>query len=833
LWLLAAGTVVISAVLVGAPLAVGGVHRPVMLILFGGAGLGLALLLAAGLTSSAAGLRITAVVALPAVFVLIPLVQSIPLPAAVRDGIDPAGHALLVGGPGAQSAFRPLSLDPPATRAHAGRAGAALAVFLAALHLASGRSRRQLLLRVVAAAGLAAAVIGLGHRMLGEERIYGVFTTGRALLNGPFVNKNHTAELLELSAFVAVALAVAGTSALSRVGWLSAAVFLVAASLGTLSRGAVLGLAVGGVVLLTFRNVGRSEEAATDQPPGRRRASLVWIGLGVSLIAVVAATLGASQLLARFSNESLTGETRFRLWLNSLEVLSAHPFGIGRGAFDRVFPVYRHIEGTFPMRFAFIENQPLQLLVDTGWLGLALVLAALTFAIREVYRRGRRDLVEVALICGLLAVLTHNIVDFGLETLGVLLPFCAVLGTLFGRMKATREHQVVPRAGWVIAGATMLTLLVGGASLLRGSSDDFDALLKQTTQPEERRRLAQRAQAAHPVDYFYVLAQAGVEPVRPGPDGRSPRLRLLNRSLILCPSCPDVHAEVARTLWALGRRSQALNEWRLASMTGSGLFDSVTEESWRSGATPQEMAVLAGGDPNRMVAIAAFLRSKSATEAARKMLISASQAGAKPLELMLLQADLDIGDNQIERAMKTLEAARKLAPTDPRIFDLHAQALVRSGAPEKALAVLEQGIGMKPLDLPLQRQRVQIVLNYQKWNTAARALEGLQMALQHARLPSAEAHLSAARIEARMGNIKKALSEYRIALNANSKDYILWGEYATFNESVGRLEDALLAYQEARQLRPADTAIAAAINRVEERRQALKASAARDRVLLP
>src|ERR1017187_6440569 len=36
-----------------------------------------------------------------------------------------------------------------------------------------------------------------------------------------------------------------------------------------------------------------------------------------------------------------------------------------------------------------------------------------------------------------IAVLAHNIVDFGLETAGVLLPFCALLGTIFGRQVAT------------------------------------------------------------------------------------------------------------------------------------------------------------------------------------------------------------------------------------------------------------------------------------------------------------------------------------------------------------------------------------------------------------
>ena len=67
-----------------------------------------------------------------------------------------------------------MSLDPPATRAHIGTAAAALVAFVIAFHLASGQSRRYLLLRVVGLTGVAAVVVGIVHRIVRATQIYGV-----------------------------------------------------------------------------------------------------------------------------------------------------------------------------------------------------------------------------------------------------------------------------------------------------------------------------------------------------------------------------------------------------------------------------------------------------------------------------------------------------------------------------------------------------------------------------------------------------------------------------------------------------------------------------------
>src|SRR4029078_925360 len=132
-------------------------------------------------------------------FLLVPLLQSVPLPMALRGLLDPNGNGLLSSDL-TEVRFWPLSLDPSPTREHVGRAAAALVTFIVACHLASGKTRRQVLPRLVALPGIAAVIIGSGHKMLSIFEVYGVFkTNSRSLLTGPFVNANHTAEFLELA----------------------------------------------------------------------------------------------------------------------------------------------------------------------------------------------------------------------------------------------------------------------------------------------------------------------------------------------------------------------------------------------------------------------------------------------------------------------------------------------------------------------------------------------------------------------------------------------------------------------------------------------------------
>jgi len=816
-----AGVGLCAAMIAAAPLVAGGVHRPTLILLFAGA-LASMLLFAIGMGMQRRAARISAAVLLPALFVLLPLLQSVPLPVGVRRVLDPAGTRLLIENALEPPAAWPMSLDPPPTRAHIGTAAAALVAFVIAFHLASGQNRRHLLLRTIGLAGIADVVVGISHRIVRATEIYGVLKPGgHSLLMGPFANPNHNAEFLELAAFACLACVFQRPTALNRVGWALGTVFCAAGAAATLSRGAVIALLVGMLLFVGLRVLATRREA-----PGQQRSSILLGAMLLGAVAVAAIGFGSAQVLDRFRSEAFGSNLRLALWRDSWQVIHAHPLGIGRGAFDHVYPVYRTLKTPISMRFTFVENETLQMLVDGGWLFLIAAAVGFGALIWHVARKGRHDLTECALIAGLVAVLVHSCLDFGLETLGVAVPFVVLLGSMLGRMR-TRPLEST-RIKWSIAAFSGASLVIGIASVAHGSYDNFDVLLKRAPAAEARRDLVQRAQRAHPTDYLYALNYARLEPVKALGGSASPRFHALNRALALCPSCEAVHVEVARNLWSLGLRSQALVEWRSAIDIQPKLLLPGLRELFEAGAKPDDLVAIAALDPSRMTEVATFLGSVSHLDDAMRVLDQAEAAGVPPRELLIARAGFAVKVGDDRAAASALARARAQGIRDPGLEIVDAQLHLRAKdehAPDQALTVLDAAAARYPGSLELQRMRVEVVLTYRKWHAGGRALDGLKLALFQNHLSTAEAHAAAARIAAQMSRWNQALGEYRIALAEQSWNVSMWMEYGRAAESAGRPTTAREAYVEAARRAPKNPEAAQAIRLLDERMLKLRGAA--------
>jgi tetratricopeptide (TPR) repeat protein len=823
-WLIGGALVLCLLVISSAPISAGGVHRVPMLLLMAFSLLGLGSL-AVGLATEGRNLRLGVEVVLPLSLLLIPILQSIPLPPHVRAAIDQNGSSLLSDNDIAPAGLWPLSLDPITTRVIVGRAAAALAIFVLAYHFASGQRRRHLLPTVIGFTGIAAVTIGLGHRILGIEKLYGILTsTWRTALVGPFVNSNHTAEFLELSAFVCLACSFLRPTAINRVGWMSGTFLCAGGALATLSRGSALALGAGVASFGLLRFLAKDDSPSLRRP----RAPLVWGALLGALVILGGFALGAGQLIDRFRASSVGTDVRLQLWRDSLHVLAAHPFGIGRGAFDRVYPIYRSLKSAFPIRFAFVENEPLQLLIDCGWLLFAPILAATVFVGWRIARRGRHDRVEAALVAGLVAVLVHGVVDFGLETLGVLLPFTAVLATVLARTHTVGASESIGsrRSAWAIMAAAGLGLLIGIVSLASPSADNFDALLKRSPSSAGRQALLIRAQKTHPLDYFYPLAYARLVPLKGAAQTASPRLHALNRALRLCPSCELVHVEIARNLWQLGLHRQALLEWRSAIQLNRGLMAPTLGELFSAGAKPPELVAIASYDPSLMVEVASFLSDRSKIDEAFAALDQADALGASRAASLIMRATLQVQAGRLAPAAATLESAHDAGIQDPRLSLLEAQLLLRTkgaAGSDGALAVLDAAAAHYPLNLEIQRARVGLVTNYQKWSAVARAMEGFKLALYTAQGSATEAHIANARIQASLGHLQIALGEYRVALADASSNPALWMEFGNTAAAMGSNTTAREAYATAARLSPNSAEAGAALRSLDTQQDQIRA----------
>jgi hypothetical protein len=807
-----AGLAISAAAVIIAPLAVGGVHRGTMILLMFLCALGLGALYTT--TSSSRPLRLGVGAALPLVLLAIPILQSIPLPLAIRGLLDHAGNDLLLGSDPAQVRFWPLSLDPVPTREHIGTAACGLAIFLVAFHFASGKTRRHVFPRVVALCGVAAVVIGLGHKIFGIAKIYGLFTTiARSSLTGPFVNANHNAEFLELAAFACFACSFQRNTALNRYGWWTGALLCIAGAIGTMSRGAILGILAGASLFVVLRYL------ANDPSSGPTKRWIAWGFLAALLVMLTAGALGAGSIVDRFRSGSVSEDVRFHLWRDSLSVLAAHPAGIGRGAFERVYPAYRTVKTDLPVTFAYVENQSLQLLIDSGWLFFGAILVGVGLVLRQLVRHGRRDKIEAALLAGLFAVLAHSLVDFGLETLGVMLPFLAILATVLGRCAPSPEVPRPSKAALPLVVVTCAGLLAGAIAIALPSDADFDKLLNAAHGAAQIRAVVQRARSVHPTDYFFALAYAQTEPLRSS-SGRSPRLHALNRALELCPGCDLVHIEVARSLWALGSRGQALVEWRTVLQLQPSRFEDTMKELTAAGAKAQDLAALASFDAAKMVEAANFLARRSQISDALVVLDEADLMGAPRAESLLARGHLQLQSNQLAAAQTTLAEAHAAGILDPRLSLLDAELLLavkgRAGV-DDAFAILDLAAIRYPLDLPVQRMRVSMVSQYGKWQAAERALDGFKMALYQSTGSAFEANLTSARIRGQLGQLSAALSDYRTALAQSPNEPSLWVEYAQVAENAGRDQMARDAYGEAARLAPSDASITEARRRLDAR----------------
>ena len=787
----------LALVLVGTPVAVGAVHRPVLLATLG-AVVALALVVAGLAWRSGQGFGPHVVLVLPLCFVGIAAVQSVPLPAGLRARLDPAGFDLAAG----ETAGRamPMSLDPPETKVQLAKAGAAAAVALAALVLSAGRRLRLASPALVTVAGLATLAIGIGHRAAFESKIYGIFDSGSGVPLGPFINPNHEAELLELAAFAALALAYAAATRDRRRAWKAVAAFLAAGALSTFSRGSVLALGAGALTWLLFPIKG-------DEDAPRPRNRFVAILLGLVVVSGLTLSLGGEGVLGEVFATRPGSELKFRVWLDALKIIPAHPLGIGLGAFARVYPAYQTLSTV--VWYEFVENQPLGLLIEAGIPGALLLAGAVALTVRQLAKRARRDRVEAALCAAMVAVLAHNLVDFGLEVPGILFPFLAILGTTVGRQLVATDAPAPRRAALVYAGVAGAVTVAGIALLLTPSARDFDALLRAPP-AADRPALVRAAFAAHPTDNQYALLAATMEPLQTVGGGPSPRLLGLNRALRLCPKCPAGHREAARNLWRLGRRQQALLEWRTVVTLARPTLPSVFEELRGHGARPEELATLAD-DENRFELCRTLLGQRM-FEAAKNLLAGA--ADQQGVEFHLARASLALAEKDIPKARQASQQALVVGPTDSRVALTAAEAELLDGKQDAALEFLRAGLRSAPTNLQLNRKLLGLLMQTDSWEAVDRALDGLRGALLENGASLVEANIAAAQVFERRGQYPRAVSEYRAATTQSPGNIGLLLALGRLAEMAGQVTVALDAYRDVLRWAPDNAAARGALNRM-------------------
>jgi len=167
------------------------------------------------------------------------------------------------------------------------------------------------------------------------------------------------------------------------------------------------------------------------------------------------------------------------------------------------------------------------------------------------------------------------------------------------------------------------------------------------------------------------------------------------------------------------------------------------------------MATLAD-DKNRYD-ISRYLLAHGLTDAARDTLNRDSNA--ESAEFHLVQAQIALAAKDLPAAQKASQRALEIAPRDPRATLMAAEiALLRPESRDQALAILENGLRFSPADVDLNRKRLALLMQTDRWQAIDQALAGLRAALSEAGASSTEANLAAAYAFERRGQFTRAIS---------------------------------------------------------------------------
>ena len=375
----------------------------------------------------------------------IPLIHLIPLPPALWTALPGRDQLVLaLSVTGIQPGWGALSLTPDQTWRNFLALLPPMAAFAAALALPI--DRRPAVIWLVLGAATLSIILVAAQVASGDRTFYLWSWVKDGALPGPFQNRNHMAALCTSTLpFAAVLAATAMNSREPRARmmvWLGALyVILAVIAVGVIRSRA-------GVVLVLPSLV--AALLAAWVASGRARPSLKLLGLTLAAGGAVAAVavFGLGPVLERFDTiDNSTG--RFAEWPTVIEAAQTYlPVGSGVGSFDPVYRSFEPLERLDGTYFNNAHNDFLEIWLETGWVGIGLLLVFLYwFGKRAIsaWRGGalpERNLQRAASIA-IFLLLAHSVVDYPMRTeiLAVWFALCCGVLEFAGRQGTDRSHR--------------------------------------------------------------------------------------------------------------------------------------------------------------------------------------------------------------------------------------------------------------------------------------------------------------------------------------------------------------------------------------------------------
>jgi|GEM_PF-2379378 len=561
------GTVLLGALIIGAPQLLGGVLPWTLNAI---ALLSLVCLAAVGLRAPALERRMPSFAVVMLIMTGWTIFQALPLPCGFAELLAPdsvakqrAIDALMGAKP---SATCTISQEPASTREEVVKLLSLTATFISAWAFAASGGWRRLFF-LIGLSSFAISCVALLHGLLEWHNVFGVYhpagATGGWLLS-PLMNPNNMGAFAAIGAPLWIGLSYRETRTNLRLFGYAATALTSLVAILSLSRGAIgqllAGYALMGWVLLRRKARSRGDDNKVATAAAGRTGLIV---SGVAGLAMGAFIVG-NEALQQFETGRLD---KLDLSLASLRFAGQHALaGVGRGAFSSAFV---GAEGAVT-RYRYAENFVAHWLAEWGIPMTLFLLAAIGF---ELVRHGKPkdSLARAGALSALYLFALQNLVDFGFELLGIATVAVALFAgcvapSLEGTSKAAAEQPVArPLA------IAFVTLCLGAVSLVWvGPWIGRDGVSAQANQL--RKTLATSDRAKFREQAYHALKLHPSEPVlsmlvaSEALAHRDPKtLAWLNRSMQLAPQWARPHQLAFRWLWQRGQGRQALLELKHAA----------------------------------------------------------------------------------------------------------------------------------------------------------------------------------------------------------------------------------------------------------------------------
>ncbi len=382
--------------------------------LFGASALALGVAIASLSKEAARPFRL--VLALLAACMLLPLMQSVPLPPGIANGLP--GHQIIaeldtklaLG-----DSWRPLTMAPGATRSALWFLMVPAAAMLMTLQLAV-QQHKHLAFLLLCLAGLSGFIGVL--QLLGDAEgwLYPYETTNNGSAVGMFANRNHQAAFLAClfplaSAWFSLQVPAGRSKARARRSEMTVArllpimglAFVVPLLLITGSRSGIILGAIGLISILFIRHA--------RLPSRPRKSGIVNIvGVGLSALIVlllVGLTLGLQRAVAvdRLFDRDAADDMRVKILPAMREMIEVYfPWGSGIGSFEQVYQIHEPADLLAPFYMNQAHNDWLDLVLTGGLPAVLMLATAVVFwllAAAKTFAAAPRDELQPLRVAGL------------------------------------------------------------------------------------------------------------------------------------------------------------------------------------------------------------------------------------------------------------------------------------------------------------------------------------------------------------------------------------------------------------------------------------------------